>query len=186
MDEITIKRSEYDELKMAVAKVTELAAKVSTLETEVAKVAKLEGDVEALEIAKKAAEDALATKTAELATLTEAALQATLSGDRTNKLGTAFLEKLPETVKTKLTEQAKSLSDEDWAGRLEELSALTGVKSDEGGAAPAAGSLTADETARTQFGGTTSATTTSKAATSAVLGGLMRQVRPRPSQPAAK
>lgn len=177
MDEITIKRSEYDELKAEAAKTVALEAKVTSLEEKAGTVGALETKVEKLEIDLQAATTEAATEKAAREALEETASAAELSGERVGKLGSAFLAKLPETVKTKLTEQAKTMPDEEWASRLEELELMTGVKPDEGDP-ETAGSVTPDETARTQLGATpTTVSTPSKAKVSTVLGTLFQQTR---------
>lgn len=187
MDPISVPRSEYDEMKAALARVTELAAKVTTLEAEVVKVTALETKLEAAEIAQKTAEDALAAETAKREGLEEAARTATLSSDRLAKLGTAFTAAIAGTsAEPRLAEQAKTFSDEDWTARLVELAELTKVQPDEAGPAAPAGTVTAEETARTQLGGTAGATAPSGAAVSTVLSGLFRQVRPQSATPAKK
>lgn len=187
MDDITITRSEYDALKAEAAKAATLAVENAALTVEVAKVATLTTDLEAAQIAQKAAEDARDAEKAAKEVLEESARTVNLATDRAAKLGAGFLAKLPEPVKTKLSEQAGTLSDEDWTARLEELALMTGVKADEGGtAAPAPGSAAPDETARTAFGagGGTGGGAPSGAAVSTVLGGLFRQTRRPSPQPA--
>lgn len=131
MDEITISRSEYNELQQRPSK-EELAAAeqrakdaeaardevTSKLEAEEAKTTKLEGELE--EANKKVTE------------AEEAKEKDTLRDDRLGKLGSGFTEKLGQTSKDLLKEQAGTMSEEEWAGRINELSELVGVKPDEG------------------------------------------------------
>lgn len=187
MDEITIKRSEYDELKAALTKVTELAQRVIVLEADLATANESAKKVEKLEIDLKAAEKTRDDEKAAREKLEETARAATLSGDRIAKLGTAFTAKLPETVQTRLQEQAKTLSDEDWAARLDELAELTGVKPDEAAASPEGGTtVTTTETARTKLGGSAPTGEPSRTAVSTVLGGVLKAVRPPTPEPAGK
>lgn len=145
----------YEELVAAEQTAKALTPRVADLEETAAKVPGLESKVDALEIEKKTAVDELAAAKLVTEGLEETARAATLGTERTAKLGGAFLAKLPESVKTRLVdEQAKTLKDEDWTARLDELAALTGVKHDEApdaaavAAAAAAGrTFTADEIA---------------------------------------
>lgn len=195
VDEITIKRSEYDELKAEAAKAVQLAEKVTSLEESAAKVPDLEKRVEELEIeSKKHADDATAEK-ARADGLEEKARQAEFASERLGKLGSEFVGKLPESVKSKLDKQARELSDEDWTARLDELAELVGVKPDTGSAGAAGGtgkgsgeSHSTEETSRTALGGGSGspAGEPSRAAVTSVLTGLARSVRPPTPETAAK
>lgn len=185
VDEITIKRSEYDELKANASKADELARQVTDLQEAAGKVGDLEKQVEELEIAKKKFEDEATEERSKRETLEEKARQSEFAADRLGKLGSEFVSKLPESVNTKLQEQARTMSDEDWSGRLEELATLVGVKSDAGEPAKSGTTVTEEETSRTQFGGSAPVSEPSRTAVSTVLGGLMKQTRPDPA-PAKK
>lgn len=124
----------YEELVAAEAKAKDLEPKLATAQEEAAKVPDLERKIEALEVEKKAASDEAAEEKAKREKLEETARQGELASERLAKLGKDFKAKLPESISLKLQEQAKSLKDEDWAGRLEELAELVGVKHDAGGA----------------------------------------------------
>lgn len=131
MDEITISRTEYNELQQRPSK-EELAAAeqratdaeaardevTSKLEAEEAKSTKLQSDLE--EANKKVTE------------AEEAKEKDSLRNERLGKLGEGFMAKLGQTSKDLLKEQAGTLSEEDWDGRINELSELVGVKPDEG------------------------------------------------------
>jgi len=215
METIEIPRSEYDELKAGASKVGELEQRVGGLEETAARVPELESKVEELEIGKKKAEDDLAAETAKREGLEEQARALTLSTERLAKLGEPFRGKLPDTVKTKLEDQAKTLSDEDWTERLEELAAMTGTPPDsqrcdatdssgnrctmadghsgshsfskEESAAAAGGTFTREETARANLGGGNGGSQEpSRAAVSTVLGGLFEQTRPQRREPAQR
>jgi len=191
VDEITIKRSEYDELKATASRLAELSAKVTNLETAAARVPELERQLEALEISFKALTTERDAEKAAREKLEETARTAVLSTERVGKLGAAFTAALPETVKTRLGEQAKTMSDEDWTARLAELAELTKVQPD---ATAPAGTETfvQTETARTQLGGNAAGSTgaPSRSSVSSVLSGLARQTRrPAPAtttKPAGK
>ena len=180
---VDIDKQDYDELVAAKARIPVLEAENASLKAEAEKVPGLEKDLETAQIAQKAAETERDTERAAKEKLEETARAATLSEERFGKLGAGFLSKLPESVQTKLGEQAKTLSDEDWTERLEELSSmLDGVKPDEGGPAETAGTFSSTETAGTQLGGTAPAKAPlSRAATETVLTGLFRSVRNKPA-----
>lgn len=187
VDEITIKRSEYDELKAQAAKADELSQKVAGLEEAASKTPGLEKQVEELEIKSKKYKDERNDERSKREKLEETARQAEFAGERLGKLGSDFTSKLPESVNTKLTEQARTLSDDDWTARLEELASLVGVKPDAGEAGKTGeGTVTTDETSRSQFGGSAAPAAPSRTAVSSVLSGLARQVRPAQPTPAAK
>lgn len=182
MEDITIPRSEYDALQAKAAKHDELALKVTGLEEAAAKVPGLEKELEESQIAAKKHEDDLTAERAKREKLEEEARSTEFASERLGNLGSEFVGKLPASVKTRLDEQAKKLSDEDWTARLEELAELVGVKSDAGEkGGEAAGTVTEEETARTNFGGAPSpaAAAPSRAATESVLSGLLRQTRPK-------
>lgn len=130
MDEITIPRSEYAELQKRVP-AEDLAAAVKRAEDAEAAQAAAVKETEAAEVAQKAAEDAKAASDKELKDAKEAANASELAEERLGKLGEGFTAKLSDSIKTRLNEQAKSMSDDDWTARLEELAELTGVKADE-------------------------------------------------------
>lgn len=187
VDEITIKRSEYDELKAQAAKADELSQKVAGLEEAASKTSGLEKRVEELEIESKKHADEAAAEKAEKEKLQEEARAVEFSGKRLGALGSEFASKLPESVNTKLQEQARTMSDEDWAARLEELAELTGVKSDAGEPAgeKSGETVTTEETSRSQFGGSAPASAPTRSAVSSVIGGLVKQTRPT-TEPAKK
>lgn len=193
METIEIPRNEYDELKSQAAKIGELTGRIGGLEEAAAKVPDLEKQVEQLEIGKKKAEDDLTEERTKREGLEEQARAATLSTERLAKIGEPFKAKLPGSVKVKLEEQAKTLSEEDWTERLEELAEMTGVKPDaqgengsgEGGGS-GAGTFTREETARANLSGGGSSQEPSRVAVSTVLGGLFESTRPKPKEPAQR
>lgn len=150
----------YEELVAAEQAKKGLEARVADLEPVAAKVPDLERDLEAEQIAKKAAEDLATEEKGKRERLEETARAATLAGERTGKLGSKFVAKLPASIKTRLDEQAKTLSEDDWTARLDELSQLVGVKSDEqadgssGGSGSGEDEFSADELAGAGFSGT--------------------------------
>lgn len=187
VDEITIKRDEYDKLQADARKGVELAQRVTTLEAELAEAKTAGTKVDQLEIDLQAAKTEAAAEKAAKEALEETARAATLSDTRVAALGDKFLAALPDTVKGRLTEQAKTLSDDDWTARLDELAEMAKVKPDEktdaaaGGSAStttAAGVVTDTETARSQFGtGGNAGGQPSAAARTTVMTGLFRSTR---------
>lgn len=174
--DITIPRSEYDELKAKALKADEAAARVATLETEKAA---LTASNEKLEIDLVAKTTEAATEKAQREALEETSRTVTLAGDRVSKLGAPFTAKLSENIKTRLSEQAKTLSDEDWATRLDELAELTGVKHDAQPEPGSTGTFTAAETAGTLLGGAPAGNgEPSRTQVSTVLGGIFASKRP--------
>lgn len=143
---VQIEQSELDLLRQE----RDTARTEAAAEKESREAAERERDekVEAAEGAKTKAEgerdEAVAAKT----TLEESAAQTALKSTRWDKLGEGFVAKLGDHTKAKLQEQAGSLSDEDWEGRLVEVEELTSVKrdADKEGATPPPPE--ADETAR--------------------------------------
>lgn len=131
MDTIEISKSEYAELQKRPSTDDLAAAEKRAEEAEAAK-AQAEKDLEAAEAAKVAAEEAKTAAEEKLAEAEEAANAAKLSEERMSALGEGFVAKLGEKTKERVIEQSKSMSDEDWTARLEELSELVGVKPDEG------------------------------------------------------
>lgn len=130
MGEITIEQSEFAELQKRPSQ-EELAAAVKRAEDAEEAKAQAEKDKEAAEIAKKTAEDEKAESDKKLKEAEEVANQTELADSRYSKLGSKFLAKLPESIASKLKDQAKTMKDEEWSSRLEELSELVKVKSDE-------------------------------------------------------
>lgn len=183
--EITLSRTEYDNLQAKAGKSDELSARITTLEGELAVSHESVVKVEKLEIELKAATDKTATVEAEKAKLEETARAATLSGERMTGLGDKFMAALPETVKTRLAEQAKTHSDEDWTARLDELAEMTKVKADEKIDPAAAATTTAAETAASQFAAAGSGTPTARPSTPA-LQSLFRGLRPAGPAPATE
>lgn len=131
MDTIEISKSEYAELQKRVPADDLAAAEKRAEEAETAK-AEAEKALEAAQVAQKSAEEAKAAAEEKVKSAEEAKAAEELRAERMSALGKGFLAKLPEAIRTKLGEQARDMSEEDWTARLEELSSLTGVKSDEG------------------------------------------------------
>lgn len=190
-----IEQKDYEALVAKAGKVDDLEKRLSTAEEISGKVPDLEKKVDELEVGKKKAEDDLAAANTKITGFEEQSRAATLSGERMGGLGTGFVAKLPDTVKTRLGEQAKTLSDEDWSARLEELSALVGVKSDDkgeggsgaggsGGSGGSGGELSREELSRSGAGAGGgnggNGGEASRAATSTVVGGLLRKIGPQP------
>lgn len=175
-----IEDKRYEELVAAEARVRDLEPKLTAAEEKAAKVPDLERQVEQLEVAKKGAEDSRDAEKQKREQLEETARAATLASERVGKLGAGFTGKLPESIRTRLSEQAKSLSDDEWAARLDELAELTGVKPDEGAPAGSGsdGEFSREEIARSSAGDRSNGD--SKAPTAearrSVVGGLVKSL----------
>jgi chromosome segregation ATPase len=176
-----ISDSDYQELVAAKSERDTLKARVPELEEkakEADKVAGLEKQVETLETAKVAAETERDKFKGEKETLEEDARKDELAKERLGKFGKDFLGKLGEITKTRVKEQAASLSDDDWVKRVEELEETAGVKHDAGGAPePGEGEVThtREETARARLGSTERETTEpTTAQRGSVVGGLVK------------
>lgn len=122
----------YEELLAAEQKaklVPDLEAKLSDAET--AK-AEAEKKVETTEAEKVKAEEEKAELQKKVEGAEEQARKRDLATERMKALGDGFKDKIGkiESVKTKIDEQAQTLSDEDWNARIDELAELTGVKRD--------------------------------------------------------
>lgn len=115
-----LEQAEYDKLKAAEARVTDLEAAKSAAETavETAEAAKTKAEEER-ETEKKRADDA-----------EEKARRSDLRDERMSKLGPGFTGKLGDFTKGRLQEQAGEMSDEDWDARLKEVEETAGVKRD--------------------------------------------------------
>lgn len=130
VETVEISRSEYDDLRQAKSERDDLRTQVT--EVEQAK-ADAETKVEQMEQAKTQAEEKLQKAEDDLAEAREAKEKAELASERIGSLGKGFLGKLGEFARSRLDEQAKSLSEEEWDNRLKELEELSGVKRDDKG-----------------------------------------------------
>lgn len=127
VETVEISKAEYDRLQADAAKVEGLTAEVAQAND--AK-ADLESKVEQAEAAKVEAETKLGEATKALDDAKEESRKAELAEERLSALGKDFKAKLGEFTSRRLGEQAKSLSDEEWDARLEELEEMSGVKRD--------------------------------------------------------
>lgn len=171
----------YQDLIAKEAKLKELEPKLAEAQEGAAKVPDLESSVETLETKVKTAETDRDTEKAKREGLEEQARVAALATERMGKLGKPFIAKLGDRTKAKLDEQAGTLTDEDWTGRLEELAELTGVKPDEEGAAADDDEPTfrREEIARAgAAGGRGQSDAPSAAARTSVMGGLLKTLKP--------
>lgn len=124
MDDITIPKSEYDELR----------ARPTREELDSAKAAReqAEHDLEAAEAAKARAEQERDSEKSAREQAEERARAADLRDERLGKLGAGFMAKLGDKTKARLTEQAAAMQDDDWQARLEELEEAYNVPADAG------------------------------------------------------
>lgn len=131
MDEIEISRSEYDALNARPTQEAFDAEKARADKAEEEKAEAIKASEEA-EAAKTKAEEEKAEADKKVTEFEEKAQKDTLGADRLSKLGSGFrakIESMPN-LKARFEEQAKSMSDEDWTSRVEEVAEMTGVKSD--------------------------------------------------------
>ncbi len=164
--------AERSELATVKARLAEVEPALETAQKDLAAKS---SDVDRLEIEKKAAEDLAAAEKAKREALEETARTVTLAEERTGKLGAAFLAKLPDGVKTRLTtDQAKKLSDEEWTARLDELAEMVGVKHDD--AAPPEGGpvFKPEDVARAGLGGGAPSGTVTPELRRSVVSGLIK------------
>lgn len=122
--ELAVLRTERDTARADAAKAR---GEAETAKAEAATATKAAEDAEAKATAAEAAKTEAEGKVTQL---TETANQATLKDARWKALGPGFVAKLGEFTKGRLEEQAKSLSDDEWDGRLKELEETAGVKRD--------------------------------------------------------
>lgn len=158
-----IEDSRYQELLAAEEKAKRLPDVEGKLTDAEQRAQDAESKVETLEAEKSKAETEKADAERKLTEATEKADQAKLREERFEALGEGFKAKLGEVTKQRLTEQAATMSEDDWKARLEELSEAYGVKPDaakdgdggDGGSGDGDGdeTFTAEEVARSQAGG---------------------------------
>jgi len=129
VDEITLKRNEYDELasRPTADQLDKASKEAASLRDEKAE---LESKIEKIEITAKKSADELAEATKKIEAMEEEANSAGLAKSRISEIPKELAEALPDSIMGKLTEQARSLSDDDWKYRIEELAELVDVKPD--------------------------------------------------------
>jgi predicted RNase H-like nuclease (RuvC/YqgF family) len=120
METVEVAKTEYDRLQETARVADENAEKVRDLEK----------DNERLETDLKKANDEKAELQSELDKAKEVARQDELAKTRLDALGEGFTEKLGEKTKARLQEQARTMQDEEWDARLDELEEITNVKRD--------------------------------------------------------
>lgn len=184
MDTVEISKSEYEALvasKAALAaaekRADEAEEKAEGAETLKAENADLKEKVETAEAAKTAAEEKAEAAEAKVKEADESVAAESLAKERFEKLGDGFKAKLGDTSKKNLERDAKAMSEEDWASRVEELAEAYGIKPD------AAGSAKTDETVFSKEevasskanGSGRSEESSSREAQSSVVGGLFSQ-----------
>ncbi len=137
MDPIEISRDEYAELtKRPTA--DELAAEKARADKAEQEKTAAEAKAEEKEQEAQREKDRADAAEKKVSEAEEEQAKDTLSKERIGKLGQGFLAKLGEFTRTRVEEQARTLSEEDWEARLKELEESTQVARDEGGpAAPA-------------------------------------------------
>jgi hypothetical protein len=131
MDEITIPKTEYDELQRRPSR-QELDDAVKRAQDAEAAAEKAEQEKAAAETAQKAAEEKAEQATAKVTEFEEKANRQSLRDTRWEALGnefTAKLDTLPST-KANLLRDAESMEDAAWDTRLKEVEETTGLKRD--------------------------------------------------------
>lgn len=124
MEDITIPKSEYDELRARPSR--------TELDDVKAQLAEAEKAVEEAEAAKAKVEQERDSEKAAREQAEEKARRSELRDERIGALGDGFTAKLGEKTKARLTDQAGVLADDEWSARLEELEEAYDVKRDEG------------------------------------------------------
>lgn len=184
VEDVTISRSEYDDLKAKAHRVDELGSRVSDLEESASKIPELERRVETEETAKTKAETERDNLKQKVDQAEEQSRRDRLGTDRRDQLGKGFLDKLGEFTRGRLEEQAGTLSDEEWDNRLKELEEISGVKradgasDNEGGDGGDGETFTREETSRSQVGtgrGSGASREPSSEQRRAVVAGLVRR-----------
>jgi hypothetical protein len=175
MDEITIPKTEYDELRSRPTR--------EELDEARNKLAEAESAVEQAEAAKVKAEGERDAEKAAKEQAEEKARRSELRDERMGELGQGFVAKLGDKTKGRLTDQAGTLTDDEWTARLEELEEAYDVKRDEGapeGSGSGSGSrseeFSREEVARSgasRAAGNGNGSTPSKEARRSVVGALM-------------
>lgn len=134
VDTIEIKREEYDELKARPTRdeFEGLKTKLDEVENSLNEAVKAS---EEAEIAHKALEDEKAKLDAEIAKMKAEVEADELAKERLDGVAPELSKALPETIKNRLATQARTMSDEEWSERIDELSELVKVevKPSEGG-----------------------------------------------------
>jgi colicin import membrane protein len=158
MDTIDVSREEYAELQKRPT-AEELATEKKRADD--AETAKAEAEKKAEEFETEAKKEKARADEAEkkVTEAEEAKAKDELAKERLSKLGTGFKAKLGDFTRERFEDQARSLSDEEWEGRVKELEETAGVKRDEGGtekpaAKPGEGKeFSREETAAAHVGG---------------------------------
>lgn len=182
---IQVEESEYQRIQRerdeATAKVTDLSASTTDLQTK----------VEQAEAAKAQAEQKAADEKARADKAEELVNQSKLKTERLGSLGAGFKAKLAGMTATnqRVEQQAQSLTDDEWAARLDELEELLSVKRDapaeagseagkeegkENGNGGGSGTFSAEQLAGAGFGQATDASKDNVKQRQAVVGGLAR------------
>lgn len=127
VEDISIKRVEYDELKARplAADLDALKAKLVAAENSRDEAVKSH---EASEVAVKAAEDAKEAADKELSQLKGEVEADEMAKERMGAVADELSSALPESIKDRLEKQARSMSDEEWTERITELSELVKVE----------------------------------------------------------
>lgn len=130
-------RSHMEMTEIAVSERDRIIKERDDAQAEVAslkeKVADAEKATETAEAAKVKAEEERDQAKTKLTDAEEKAREVELRDERMKTLGKGFVAKLGDTTKTRLTEQAGTMKDDEWSARLDEVEELVKVKRDDKG-----------------------------------------------------
>lgn len=127
METVEISKSEYDALQEDKRKLESAQTELSAAKDEKAEV---ESKLEQAETAKNKAETDLEQAKKDLDAAKEESRKTELADERLGTLGSDFTGSLGEFTSSRLKEQAKTLSDEEWEARLKELEEMSGKTRD--------------------------------------------------------
>lgn len=133
MDTIEISKDEYASLQKRPSP-EELAAEKDRAEKAETAKAEAEKKVEELETEAKKEKERADEAEKKVTEAEENKAKDDLAKERIGKLGKGFTAKLGEFTRSRVEDQARVLSEDDWEARLKELEETTEVKRDEGGA----------------------------------------------------
>jgi len=131
VSKIEIERSEYDELKSRPER-AEFDRSIEALESALSDKEVVAARVAELELSLDERDLELAGAKGKLAEIEEEAKSDALAKERLGKVSSKLSEKLSDRMTERLAEAARSLSDEEWAERVTDLTEMAGVKIEAG------------------------------------------------------
>jgi len=129
VDDITIKRSDYDALnsRPSADELATVSDEVANLRSEKDELAK---QLEKAEVDLKGATEKLEAAETKISGMEEAAKADEMAKERLAEMPKELADKLPESITKRLAEQARCMNDDEWSDRVAELAELTKVKTD--------------------------------------------------------